>query len=97
MAIGVVIHLRGVLLGWPLGVLLAGDELRVWIGDREGNNLVVGTVLISAPVTFLIHRFFAAKSRQVEAERRATEAQLRLPQARIEPHSCSTRWPMCKA
>ena len=97
MAIGVVIHWRGMLPGWPLGALLAVEEVRVWIGDREGNNLVVGTLLIPASVSFLIHRFFAAKSRQVEAERRATEAQLRLRQAWIEPHICSTRWPMCKA
>jgi sensor histidine kinase YesM len=37
-------------------------------------------------ITFLFHHFFAARSREIEADRRATEAQLRLLQAQIEPH-----------
>ena len=78
--------LLGVVLGWPLGVRLAGSDVTVWISSREGNNVVVGTVLLSVMLTFLFHHFFAAKTRQFEAEKRATEAQLRLLQAQIEPH-----------
>jgi sensor histidine kinase YesM len=33
-----------------------------------------------------MHHFFAAKNKQIEAERRATEARLRLLQAQMEPH-----------
>ena len=78
--------LVGVTLGWPLGVWLAGSDVTVWIGSREGNNIIVGTVLVSVMITFLFHHFFSAKAQQIEAERRATEAQLKLLQAQIEPH-----------
>ena len=37
-------------------------------------------------ITALFQQFFWAKSRQIQAENRATEAQLRLLQAQIEPH-----------
>jgi sensor histidine kinase YesM len=37
-------------------------------------------------VTLVIHHFFATKAKQYEAERRATEAQLRLLQGQMEPH-----------
>jgi sensor histidine kinase YesM len=43
-------------------------------------------VLISVVISLVFYQFFAAKSRQIEAERRAAEAQLRLLQAQIEPH-----------
>ncbi len=76
----------GVALGWPLGVRLAGSDVTVWISSREGNNILVGTMLISIMITFLFHHFFSAKTRQIQAERRATESQLRLLQAQIEPH-----------
>ena len=78
--------LLGVVIGWPLGVQLAGSDVTVWISSREGNNIIVGSVLMSVMITFLFHHYFAAKARQVEAERRATESQLRLLQAQIEPH-----------
>ena len=78
--------LVGVTLGWPLGVWLAGSDVTVWIGSREGNNIIVGTVLVSVMITFLFHHFFSAKAQQFEAEKRATEAQLKLLQAQIEPH-----------
>ena len=78
--------LLGVALGWPLGVWLAGADVTVWIGSREGNNIIVGTILMALMITFVLHHFFAAKTRQFEAEKRATEAQLRLLQAQIEPH-----------
>jgi sensor histidine kinase YesM len=43
-------------------------------------------VLTALMITFILHHWFAARAREVEAERRATEAQLRLLQAQIEPH-----------
>jgi LytS/YehU family sensor histidine kinase len=49
-------------------------------------NAIVGSVLLSILMTFVFHQFFAIKGRQIEAERRATAAQLRLLQAQIEPH-----------
>ncbi len=78
--------LLGAALGWPLGVMLAGNDVKVWIGSRDGNNLIVGSILMALMLTFLFHHFFSAKTRQIDAERRATEAQLRLLQGQIEPH-----------
>jgi LytS/YehU family sensor histidine kinase len=37
-------------------------------------------------LTFVFHQFFAVKARQMVAEKRAAEAQLRLLQGQIEPH-----------
>jgi len=80
------VPLLGVFIGWPIGVALAGNDMRVWISSREGNNIIVGSVLISLLLSFLLHNFFASKARQMEADRKATEAQLRLLQGQIEPH-----------
>lgn len=80
------IPLLGVVLAWPLGVWLAGQNVVVWFGSSDGRNIVVGTVLTSLLITFLLHHWFAGKAAEMEAERRATEAQLRLLQAQIEPH-----------
>ena len=80
------IPLLGLLLGWPLGVLLAGPDVLVWVSSRQGNNLIGGSMLLSLLMTFLMHHFFAAKARQFDTERRASDAQLRLLQGQIEPH-----------
>jgi len=80
------VPLLGIAIGWPLGMLLAGHDVAGWAGSREGYSLIVGSVLLSLLMIFLMHHFFAAKSRQIEAEKRATEAQLRLLQGQIEPH-----------
>jgi len=81
-----VVPMLGVLLGWPLGLTLAGGNLMDWVGTPEGTNTIVGTVLASLTITLLMHTYFASRHREIVAERRATEAQLRLLQAQIEPH-----------
>jgi signal transduction histidine kinase len=75
-----------VAVGWPLGVWLAGADLGQWVSTVQGSNVVFGSILLSALMTFLFHQFFSLKSRQIEAERQAAEAQLRLLQGQIEPH-----------
>ncbi|MDP2005551.1 MAG: histidine kinase [Rubrivivax sp.] len=80
------VPLLGVALGWPVGIWLAGADIRVWLQRPEGSNIIVGTLLVGGMMTLLFHHFFASKARQINAERRATEAQLRLLQAQIEPH-----------
>ena len=79
------IPLLGVALGGPLGLWLTGQEGRVWIDTRDANS-IAGTVLLSILVSTIFFFIFNAKARQVEAERRAAEAQLRLLQGQIEPH-----------
>lgn len=78
--------LLGLVIGWPIGVQLAGGDLGAWFASRSGLRLIVGSALMALTITFLMHHWFAAKTRQFEAEKRAAEAQLRLLQAQMEPH-----------
>ncbi len=78
--------LVGVVIGWPIGLWLAGAELGRWITHPQGTVTIIGTVTIALIITFAFHHYFAAKTREMDAERRATETQLRLLQAQIEPH-----------
>ena len=73
-------------VGWPLGVWLSGAKLHNWLNEVQGQNIIVGSVLLSLLMTFLFHQFFAIRARQINAEKRAAEAQLRLLQGQIEPH-----------
>jgi signal transduction histidine kinase len=80
------VPIAGVAVGWPLGMLAAGrlDERYMAPLVRPG---VLGTsILIALFITALFQQFFRTKSRQIAAENRASEAQLRLLQAQIEPH-----------
>jgi len=80
------VPLIGVAIGWPLGMKWAfGVDLgRFFSFDQPGS--LVASVALAAFVTLIFHQFFAMKTRQIQAENRATEAQLRLLQAQIEPH-----------
>lgn len=80
------VPLLGVVLGWPVGIYLAGGNLLRWLDRENGINMVVGSVLVSVMLSTLVHYLFSAKAQKLDAERRATEAQLRLLQAQIEPH-----------
>ncbi len=80
------VPMLGVALGWPLGVSLSGTNVWSWFASPNGANIILGTTLMSLVLTFVIYQFFSIKTRQMDAERRASEAQLRLLQAQIEPH-----------
>jgi LytS/YehU family sensor histidine kinase len=71
-------------VGWPLGVWMIGT--RTFSLPTLGANAIAGSVLLSLVLSFVFHQFFAIKGRQIEAEKRAAEAQLRLLQGQIEPH-----------
>jgi len=73
-------------VGWPIGISLVGGTLRGFLLDARGQNVIAGTVLFALLLSFVFQQFFALKARQLEAEKRATEAQLRLLQGQIEPH-----------
>lgn len=76
----------GVLFGWPIGVYLAtGIDLRRML-LVEHPEAAAGSVLVALVITALFQQFFWSKARQIRAENAATEAQLRLLQAQIEPH-----------
>jgi hypothetical protein len=78
--------LLGVVIGWPLAVQMVGGDLVAWFSSRSGLRIITASVLMALTITFVLHHWFAAKSRQFEAEKRAAEAQLRLLQAQMEPH-----------
>jgi two-component sensor histidine kinase len=80
------VPLLGVALGWPLSIQLAGGNFGSWLSSEEAPNIIAGMVLLSLAISALLHYWFVGKGRQIDAERRATEAQLRLLQAQIEPH-----------
>jgi two-component sensor histidine kinase len=79
------IPLLGVAVGWPIGLWASGSlDLMPFI-LRNPMALTL-TVLLALGISLVLHFFFAAQTRHIEAEKRATEAQLRLLQAQIEPH-----------
>ena len=81
-----VVPIIGVSIGWPLGMLWAvGVDIRSYFSfDRPG--AMVATIAMALLITMIFQQFFAMKTRQIQAENQATEAQLRLLQAQIEPH-----------
>jgi glucose-6-phosphate-specific signal transduction histidine kinase len=79
------IPMLGTAIGWPLGSLLTGYKLIRWPSLSNG-NAVAATLLVSLLLSFIFHLIFTAKARQLQAEKRAAEAQLRLLQGQIEPH-----------
>ncbi|OWQ85345.1 hypothetical protein CDN99_22295 [Roseateles aquatilis] len=76
----------GVLLGWVPGMWLAGLGAWVRLDFNQGGKVLLFTAILSLGITLVLHFWFDAKKREIVAERRATEAQLRLLQGQIEPH-----------
>ena len=78
------VPLVGLAAGWLLGMALLGiDVRRAAPGEANG---WVGGVALSLLVWFMFQLYFSSRHRQLAAERRATEAQLKLLQGQIEPH-----------
>jgi signal transduction histidine kinase len=80
------IPMLGVLLGAPVGLWLAGAQRMGWFAGDDATRSVFMSLAFWALATFVIYHLFAAKSRAIAAERAATEAQMRLLQAQMEPH-----------
>ena len=76
----------GVVIGWPLGMWFTGAMLLKGPVRANAASTIIGSVLFALALSALFHHFFATRRRQLDAERRATEAQLRLLQGQIEPH-----------
>ena len=77
--------LLGTLLAWPVGMSIAGFDVPGMFSGMDGNS-AAGSVLLAVLISFMFHLYFSMKNRQIEAERRATEARLKLLQGQIEPH-----------
>jgi sensor histidine kinase YesM len=80
------VPMAGVAVGWPLGMLVAGRLDERFMAPLVRPDVLGTSILIALFITTLFQLFFRSKSRQIAAENRATEAQLRLLQAQIEPH-----------
>ncbi len=50
------------------------------------SDVLGSSIVVALFITALFQQFFRLKARQIQAENQATEAQLRLLQAQIEPH-----------
>ena len=79
------IPMLGVFIGWPLGVVLSGAGGVIFPVLKDPRGLLA-TVSLGLGISVALHFYFAAKGKQIAAEARATEAQLRLLQGQIEPH-----------
>ncbi len=77
--------LLGLTIGWPLGAWLTGYRQIGW-HLFEDPNALAGTLGVAMLITAIFQLLFSAKARQLQAEKRAAEAQLRLLQGQIEPH-----------
>ncbi|MDH0863592.1 histidine kinase [Mitsuaria sp. GD03876] len=80
------VPMLGVVIGWVPGMWLAGTWQWVRVDWSQGGKVIGVTAALSLAITFVLHQWFGAKNRQLQTERRATEAQLRLLQGQIEPH-----------
>jgi signal transduction histidine kinase len=81
-----VVPIAGVAVGWPLGMLLAGRLDARFMAPLVKSDVLGASIVVALLFTAVFQQFFRIKSRQIAAENRATEAQLRLLQAQIEPH-----------
>jgi hypothetical protein len=79
------VPITGMLIGWPLGLALVLGGWPSWL-SRPGANALIGALLLSLLICFVFFQIFNARAKQVLAERRSVEAQLKLLQAQMEPH-----------
>ena len=81
-----VVPITGTVIGWPLGMYWAlGLDVREQFSLARPGTFFAGIALaVLTAVVFV--QFFMTKAQQIRAENQATEAQLRLLQAQIEPH-----------
>ena len=74
----------GVCIGWPLGVWLVSESVVGWVSLSL--NATMASAAVALMISSIFFLFFNSMAHKLEAEKRATEAQLRLLQAQIEPH-----------
>jgi two-component sensor histidine kinase len=79
------VPMLGLAIGWPLGIYLAFGEMPSWLFGGKNINWMV-SIGLALLISLSFHFYFTAKAKQIEAEKRASEAQLRLLQAQMEPH-----------
>jgi hypothetical protein len=78
------VPLIGMCIGWPLGVWLVSGEGTGWV--QLSRNATIASAALALLVSGIFFLFFNSMWQKLSAEKRATEAQLRLLQGQIEPH-----------
>lgn len=73
----------GVMIGWPLGFVLALGPIESFTSAR---GAIAGSLFFAVVIALAFSTYWSAREREAAAEQRATEGQLRLLQAQIEPH-----------
>jgi sensor histidine kinase YesM len=78
------VPLLGTAIGWPIGMSLIYGRLRLFTEMTSGQ--IVSLCVISLMVSALFYQFFSLRNKEMRAQMRANEAQLRLLQGQMEPH-----------
>ena len=76
--------LLGTAIGWPIGMALVFGSARLLTGLTSGNAMSL--VVLTLVVSYGFHTYFSLRTKEIRAEMRANEAQLRLLQGQMEPH-----------
>ncbi len=79
------IPLAGLTVGLCIGLPLARGNVGTWVLPSDANG-ITASILLSLLAFMLFQVYFTTRHRRIAAERQATEAQLRLLQAQMEPH-----------
>ena len=74
----------GSLVAWPIGFTLATGDLR-WLRE-QAPRAFAAMLLLSIAMALAFHAVVTLRTRRIAARMHATEAQLKLLQAQIEPH-----------
>jgi signal transduction histidine kinase len=80
------IPLLGVALGMPVAMLVSDGRIAHMFSGPQGLSSLIASFALSLVISLALHFFFSAKARQIEAEKQAAQAQLRLLQGQMEPH-----------
>jgi len=78
------VPLLGTAIGWPIGMSLVFGQLHLLADITSGQ--VVSLVVIALLMSTAFHQYFALRHKEIRAQMRANEAQLRLLQGQMEPH-----------
>jgi len=78
------IPLLGTAIGWPIGIALIYGRAPMLSALTSG--MVISLVVVTLLMSLLFHLYFSLRHKEMRAQMRANEAQLRLLQGQMEPH-----------
>jgi signal transduction histidine kinase len=78
------VPMAGTAIGWPIGMSLVFGQLRLVADITSGQ--VISLAVIAALISLAFHQYFSLRHKEIRAQMRANEAQIRLLQGQMEPH-----------